>query len=373
MIREIQTKSILRKHKKIDSWFMSHYGLNLYRGCMHSCAYCDGRAEKYQVEGEFGNDIAVKKNAIELLDRELNPVRKRKPMPRSFMVLGGGVCDSYQPVEGQYRLARKTLELINKYNYPVHILTKSVLVERDLDILEQIRAKNPVIISFSFSSVDENISRIFEPGVPSPLRRLEAIKKFKDRGFYCGMYMMPVIPFITDPLQMMDNTISAAKKAGIDFVIFGGMTLKQGRQQDHFMKVLSEHYPELIEEYIGIYRNSGEWGQASDSYYRNISQIFNLLMEKYKIPKRIPPYIYKQVLNESDQVIVILEHLDYLLKLKGRKSPFGYAAYSISKIDKPIEEIQFESDKIKGVGAVAFKIIKEILETGTCRQYESLL
>jgi DNA repair photolyase len=373
MIREIQAQSILRKHKKIESWFMSHYGLNLYRGCMHSCAYCDGRAEKYQVDGEFGSDVTVKINAIELLNRELDPARKRKPMPRSFMLLGGGVCDSYQPVEAQYHLARKTLELILKYDYPVHILTKSVLIERDMDLLEQIRVRNPVIVSFSFSSVDEKISRIFEPGVPSPLRRLEAIRKFKGRGFYCGMYMMPVIPFITDSFQMMKSTLNAAKEAGIDFVIFGGMTIKQGRQQDHFMKVLSEHFPGCVEEYIEIYRNSGEWGQASDIYYHSISQIFNLLIEKYKIPKRIPPYIFKQVLSKSDQVIVILEHLDYLLKLKGQKSPFGYAAYSISKLTRPVEDLQFELEKIKGVGGKTANIIKEILETGTCRQYESLI
>lgn len=91
MITEICAKSILRKHEKIESWFMTHYGMNLYRGCIHNCVYCDGRYEKYYVEGEFGRDVAVKINAIELLAKELDPARKRKPMPKSFMMLGGGV------------------------------------------------------------------------------------------------------------------------------------------------------------------------------------------------------------------------------------------------------------------------------------------
>ncbi len=90
-VEEIKAKSILRRHKRIDSWFVSHYGMNLYRGCIHDCVYCDGRAEGYYVEGEFGKDIKVKVNAIELLRRELNPKRKRKSMPHSFIMLGGGV------------------------------------------------------------------------------------------------------------------------------------------------------------------------------------------------------------------------------------------------------------------------------------------
>jgi len=97
-IREIEAKSILRKHKKIDSWFISHYGMNLYRGCSHNCAYCDGRSEGYYVDGEFGEDVTAKVNAIEVLRRELDPKRKRIPLKRSFIMVGGGVGDSYQPI-----------------------------------------------------------------------------------------------------------------------------------------------------------------------------------------------------------------------------------------------------------------------------------
>ena len=93
-IREINAKSILRKSKKIDSWFISHYGMNLYRGCNHNCVYCDGRSEGYYVEGEFGRDISVKVNAIDVLRKELDPKGKRTPFKRSFIMIGGGVSDS---------------------------------------------------------------------------------------------------------------------------------------------------------------------------------------------------------------------------------------------------------------------------------------
>ena len=99
-IREIKAKSILRKSKKIDSWFISHYGMNHYRRCNHNCVYCDGRSEGYYAEGEFGRDISVKVNAIDVLRKELNPKGKRTPFKRSFIMIGGDVGDSYQNNKG---------------------------------------------------------------------------------------------------------------------------------------------------------------------------------------------------------------------------------------------------------------------------------
>ena len=93
-IKEVEAKSILRKHKKIESWFLTRYGMNLYRGCQHNCVYCDGRSEKYQIYGEFGEDVIVKTNAIELLRRELDPKRKLTPFKRGYVDVSGGVGDS---------------------------------------------------------------------------------------------------------------------------------------------------------------------------------------------------------------------------------------------------------------------------------------
>ena len=164
-VHEILAKSILRTRTTIDSWFISRSGMNLYRGCQHNCSYCDGRAERYRIDGVFGEDVAVKKNAIEILRRELNPRRKRRPLT-GCILLGGGVGDSYQPVEHHYRLARQVLQLLRTCRYPVHILTKSVLVERDLEIIGDIHDQCGALVSGSFSSVDDDISAVFEPGVP---------------------------------------------------------------------------------------------------------------------------------------------------------------------------------------------------------------
>jgi DNA repair photolyase len=259
---EIHAKSILRKRKKIDSWFISHYGMNLYQGCVHNCAYCDGRAETYNVQGEFGQDIAVKIIAIEILEKELNPARKRVPLKKGLIMVVGGVDDGYQTVEKEYQLTRKTLELLKKCRYPIHILTKSVLVERDIDLLSQINEQNRAIVSFSFSCIDKNFSVFMEPGVPSPHKRLETISRLKEKGIACGMFLIQVIPFLTDTTAQMNKAIEKGIEYGIDFVIFGGMTMKPGRQQDFFLKRLFQFKPELIQKYSKIYHGD-KWGGAS--------------------------------------------------------------------------------------------------------------
>ncbi|MEW5817150.1 MAG: radical SAM protein [Spirochaetota bacterium] len=371
-ITEINAKSILRKHKKIDSWFVSHYGMNLYRGCSHNCVYCDGRAEGYYVDGEFGRDVEVKVNALEVLTRELDPKRKRVPLQQSYMVLGGGVGDSYQPLEKKYQLSRKVLELFLQYDFPVHVLTKSILVSRDIDILKLINQKTRAVVSFSFSSLDGKISALVEPGVPPPMERLKAISFFKKEGLACGMFLMPVVPFITDMESVMEETVVAAAKAGVDFIIFGGMTLKDGRQKEYFFKSVEMEFPLLRQEYSRIYRGS-QWGAAVPEYYTRINRLFAKITEKYKIPVRMPPFLYRDVLSQEDRIIVILEHLDYLLRLKGRSSPYGYAAYCISRLKQPLPLFKDELLKLEGIRPAAADIIKEIADTGTCTLYESLL
>lgn len=372
MIKEIKAKTILRKYKKIDSWFISQYGFNLYRGCIHNCVYCDGRSEKYNVDGEFGKDVVVKINAVDLLRKELNPKRKKVPLKKCFIMCGGGVGDSYQPIEKEYRLSRRALELLYEYNFPVSILTKSTLVKRDIDIIKKIYKQNKAIVSFSFSSVDDEISRIFEPGVPSPSERLETVKFFKKKGIACGMFLLPVIPFITDRPHMIEDSVFKAKQAGVDFIIFGGMTLKDGRQKNHFIDKLTNNYPDLCNKYQRIYKDN-KWGNPTKEYYESIHQNFNSAARRHKIPIRVPPNLFKNVLNENNLVIVILEHIDYLLKLEGKPSPYGYAAYSISKLKTPLPIIKDKLRDIKGVGKTTERIILEILNTGSSSYYENLL
>lgn len=288
------------------------------------------------------------------------------------MVIGGGVNDSYQPLEEKFQLTKKVLQLTVNCEFPVHILTKSILVKRDIDILKTINEKNGVIVSFSISSVDDRMSAFVEPGVPPPSKRLETVSFFKKNGISCGIFLLPVIPFLTDSGQKITESIHWSKEAGADFIIFGGMTLKEGKQKNYFLERIGEKFPDLIRQYKNMYPGS-KWGAASGSYYDLINKKFLNGARKYNIPIRIPLHLYKNKLDENDLVIVILEHIDYLLKMQGKSSPYGYAAHSISKLDKPLSNLQTELLKLKGVGNFTAGIVREIKQTGTSLYYEKLM
>ncbi len=371
-LREIRAKSVLNSYGKIDSWFISRYGMNLYRGCEHNCAYCDGRAENYFVEGEFGHDLAVKVNALEVLGRELPRIEGNMRTGAGFIMIGGGVGDSYQPVEERYRLTRRVLQLLREFGYPAHVLTKSTLVLRDIDILKEINQRSRAMVSFSFSSMDEGISAIFEPGVPSPGDRLKALIRFKREGLACGMFLLPLIPYITDLPDMVEECVARAAEAKLDCVIFGGMTLKDGRQRAYFFRVLEEYYPSLVPEYHNLYRN-GERGNPEKVYSEAINMLFGAIARKYRLPLRIPPSVYGDVLKGNDRVVVILEHMDYLLRMMGKPSPYGRAAYSISRLKEPLSSRVSDLRGIRGVGKVTERIIREILETGSSSYYRDLM
>jgi DNA repair photolyase len=371
-INEVEAKSILRKYKIVDSWFISCYGMNLYRGCTHNCVYCDGRAEKYNVDGVFGHDISVKINAPDVLKRELNPERKRKPFKKTYILLGGGVCDGYQPAEKKYQLSRKALEVIYSFGFPVHLLTKSILIKKDIDIIQKINKKNGAIVSFSFSSVNKNISSVFEPGVPTPEERLKAITFFKSHDIPSGAFLMPVIPFISDTKEILDESVRKIKEAGADFIIFGSMTLKDGRQKEYFSKTIKEKYPELLNRFDNIYKYN-KWGGANSEYIDSLHYLLHHICRKHKMPVRIPRRLFENILDQNDYVSVILSHIDYMLKIRGCKSPYSYAAYSVSKVKEPLSDIKNGLLNLKGVGRATEKIILEILETGTSRLYESLI
>jgi hypothetical protein len=201
---------------------------------------------------------------------------------------------------------------------------------------------------------------------------LKTLTFFKKEGIACGMFLLPVIPFITDTPELMEETIRKASEVNLDFIIFGGMTLKEGRQKDYFSKTLKQRYPKLIVEYENIYQKS-KWGEAAGEYYNSINPTFNCIIKKYKVPPRIPLFLYKDILEENDLVAVILEHIDYLLKLKGRTSPYGYAAYSVSQLKEPLSSMKRELKRINGVGKVTESIILEILKTRSSFYYKKLL
>ena len=319
-VKEIAAKSILRTSGTVDPWFISRAGMNLYRGCAHACAYCDGRAEKYRVEGDFGSDIQAKINAVEILRKELGPDRSAQPelwpgeQNRSggFLLLGGGVGDSYQPAEERRGLARGVLQLFAERRRPVHVLTKSSLVLRDADLLERIAMDAGALVSFSLSTSDDATAALLEPGAPPPSDRLRALESFARRGIPGGVFLMPVIPFLTDSARAIDRTVAAACSAGARYVLFGGLTMKGGRQRDHFLAAIEAARPGLRERIDSLYPGPEpgrpDWGSAVPGYYAEVSRRFAAAARKHGIPPRIPRELFEKTVSPAELAGILHEH-----------------------------------------------------------------
>jgi DNA repair photolyase len=240
MVKEITAKTLLSSAKHPDPWFGVKHTMNLYRGCQHQCIYCDSRSECYQIE-DFA-DILVKTNAIELLKKEL-------PSKRTRGTIGlGSMNDCYMPLEERYRLTRKALELVAQYRFPVHIITKSDLVLRDLDLLKEI-SKIYAAVSFTITTADDALAAKLEPGAPSPSRRYQAIKALSDQGLYTGITLMPVLPFIEDNEENIAAIVEGANRAGAKYIIASfGMTMRD-RQRAYYYEKLDLLFPGLREKY----------------------------------------------------------------------------------------------------------------------------
>jgi len=369
-ITESEAKTLLRKHGRVDSWFLAACGMNLYRGCTHDCAYCDGRAERYRVDGNFGRDVVVKVNAREVLRRELDPSRRRKPWRRGYVLIGGGVTDAYQPVDEKYGLARAALETIEQFGHPVHVLTKSCLVLRDLDVLRRIDEKARALVSMSFSTVDDRLAAVFEPGSSRPSERLATLARCRAAGIATGAFLMPPIPFVTDTPERLDESVRRLAEVGVDFVLFGAMTLKEGRQGEHFRGVLARHFPGLELEYDALY-GKDRWGSPRRDYQMAVQQLFDAVARQHRVATRIPPRLWQDLLDESDRVVVALELLDHFARTEGRESTYGMAARSIAKVTEPLSSLRGRLRELNGVGRVTERIVRELLDTGRCAYLES--
>ena len=225
-------------------------GMNLYRGCQHGCIYCDSRSECYQMDHAF-EDIAVKENALALLENALR--RKRKPC----MIGTGSMSDPYMPLEGQLRYTRKALELIYQYGCGATLITKSDRVLEDLDLLSAIHERTKCVVQMTLTTHDEALCRILEPNVCTTKARFKALKVLRDAGIPTVVWLSPILPFLNDTRENIEGILDYCVKAEVKGVIcFGmGVTLRQGNRE-YFYRQLERHFPGMKERYIHAYGNS---------------------------------------------------------------------------------------------------------------------
>ena len=240
-------------------------GMNIYRGCLHGCIYCDSRSLCYQMKHKF-EDIEVKANAVELLENALR--RKRN----KCMIGTGAMSEPYMPIEEKLSNMRKCLEVIERYGFGVTMITKSTKVLRDLDLLKKINEKSKCVVQMTLTTYDEDLCRIVEPNVETTYERFRALEILRDNGIPTVVWLCPILPFINDTEEnirgILDYCVRAKVKGIINFDM--GVTLRDGNRA-YFYKKLDEHFPGLKEKYIRMYGNSY---QLSSPNSRQLNMIY---------------------------------------------------------------------------------------------------
>lgn len=242
----IPAKHILIRSKS-TAWFGTDHTVNLYRGCCHGCLYCDSRSDCYR-NPDFDR-VTAKADALRILRDEL--ARKVRP---AFIAMGA-MSDPYNPFEEELLLTRHALELIDAYDCGVSVDTKSDLIVRDIDLYQSIQAHSPVICKLTVTTVDEDLAAKVEPRAPSPARRLAAIRSLAQAGLFCGVLLMPVLPFLEDRPEQVLSVVDRSADAGAKFIYPGfGVTMRQG-QREYFLRELDRAFPgeHLSRRYLARY------------------------------------------------------------------------------------------------------------------------
>ncbi len=273
--QEVTCRSALNRVKGMPF----EWTLNPYRGCTHGCHYCFARRYHRQLEldasDDFSSVIIVKTNFADVLRRELSrDVWRARTEPQ--LVAFGTATDPYQPIEGHYRLTRRTLEVLVDHPTPVSLVTKGPLVLRDRDLLSDLSQRTRCSVSISIPTVDEDAWRSLEPGTAHPLQRLRAVRQLVDAGIDAGVLMAPIVPGISSHPHKIERTIRTIAEHGAKYV--GGFVMHlEGGTRDHFLGFLQSEFPHLVERYGQLYASK----YPAPEYRRRVRSVVATLTNRY--------------------------------------------------------------------------------------------
>ncbi|MDR2158017.1 MAG: radical SAM protein [Holosporaceae bacterium] len=268
-VKEITCKTALHYH---DRAFATNWDLNIYRGCGHRCIYCFAQySHKYLDTDHFFDDIFVKTNISDALDSDFI-----KQSWSDDLVNVCGVTDAYQPLEKEYVLMPKVIETFIRRRNGMIITTKSTLLLRDIDLLEELNKVARVEVRVSASAIDESIRERIEPFSSSTVDRLQMLSRLNDRGIYTGVLMMPIIPYLTDNVENLAAIFKLSKENGAKSIIPQTLHLR-GNTKQVFFTYVQKLFPKLLEKIKPLYRGS----YVDKDYQENFRQKIWSLRKKY--------------------------------------------------------------------------------------------
>jgi DNA repair photolyase len=256
------------------------WSLNPYRGCVHACQYCYARETHSYLALNAGRDferaIFYKENVAEVLERELGA----PSWPHESISIGTAT-DAYQPAEGRFRITRACLEVLARHRNPISIVTKSTLVVRDLDCLQELSSHARVRVYFTVTTLDTRLWKQLEPGTPPPAARLKILARLAEAGVETGVLMAPVVPQLTDSAASIDHVARAAAEHGA--AQFTALPLRLAPLvKDHFFGFLASDFPDLLPWYAEHYRS----GYAPRDIQNRIASLGEDAAARYGLDRR---------------------------------------------------------------------------------------
>lgn len=283
--KKIQAKSALHVLKRKLPYGLD---LNIYRGCEHACQYCFAMySHKYmQSEGYF-DEIYIKEGLAPILDMELSK-RKNKEI-----INIGGVCDSYQQIEAKMKLMPDILKIIIKHQYPIIISTKSDLILRDIELINELSQLTTVNIAATITTIDENVREIIEPGTVSTERRFKMLERIrKETNATVGVHIMPIIPYITDSNENLEGIYRRASEINATYVLPGTLYLR-GKTRDVFFDMVDSNFKDLKPQLTTLYSYNFDRKPYKANLYTRINtfqKMYNLTSnyKKLVVDKALP-------------------------------------------------------------------------------------
>ena len=340
---ECRATHILNVHKHVDTWFFTKYSAHPYVGCAFGCEFCYGRGEKYlggRDPDDFDRHIRIKINAAELLRRELS--RKRPDVI---------TCGDWQiPAEREYWLSCRMLEVVHDLAFPLFIVERSPLLVRDVDLLTAINERAWVGVAYSISTLDPAIKLAFEPRSPGIATRLEAMERLAKAGILVGTALMPVLPFLCDDDNRLEEVVIATKDHGGTFVLAGGLTMS-GPQAERVTQVLDRQFPQLHPAYESLYAG----GPSGTAHHIELCNRARALCLKHGLSDRMPRWIGPGRLGVDRWIAeqMFLRMWDLELEGASQRRIWAYrrAGWTVDELPTSIESLH-EAQGIAGLVAL---------------------
>lgn len=274
-VRSILNKSVSRRRLSFGR------SINPYRGCEFACRYCYARYTHEYMElkdpAAFERQIFIKQNAAWLLKQEL---RELKPDEEIAL---GTATDPYQPIERRACITRSLLEVLAQCrNLRIGIVTKSTLIERDIELLQAIAARNTLVVHLTITTTDAKLARLMEPRAPRPDLRFETVKRLRAAGLKAGILCSPLLPGLTDKPSALDKVALAAKAAGASFLCAQPLFLKSCSRET-YLRFVRDNFPDLTDMYA---KRFGDVDFVSKAYSQRIRQMVHSVCQKHGLAER---------------------------------------------------------------------------------------